>query len=554
MTKKLNAAMLFLMTLLFLPLQALAVEFEIPEVTIDADLQEDGTAIVVERHTYEFDGDFEGFLREISPKEGASIKDFTALENDNTLKVEQDGSVYKIFRSGEDESVTVEMHYQIANGMEKFEDGAEFYWPFFDDRNESDYGDMTITISPPAPAEDVVFLGYDEAYETGRLENDGTVTFQLGKVPEGRNADIRVIYEPELFPALSAQNGTIRDRAANDIERLENEAIAFAENQQTAKTIGTFALPIAGSAIAALIGAVWFRSRRQKQAAAANQDNFLVPDEVMSLPATIYFTHSPYLTPNAMAAALLDLVRKGNVRQISDKHFELLNRKTDSSHEAALIELLFDRVGDGHTFKAEGMENYTVDETNNDTYTESVAAWNKGVADEVKQHNFYNKHPKTRWTMAIAGLAFSAAAIYLGWYEVYGWMAACIVFAFTSFAFAAFYSTITPRGHEIRAQWKHLKKAMKNMDSSVWNGLSKDERIRAFIYALGVDDKEASNKASHFSRLEPRDSSDPSMLANPAFLTTIFIAANANSTAHASSTSASTGGGVGGGGGGSGAF
>ena len=554
MTKKLNAAMLFLMALLFLPLQALAVDFEIPKVTIDANLQEDGTASVVERHTYKFDGDFEGLLREISPKDGASIVNFTALENDSPLKVEQDDTVYKIFRSGEDESVTVEMRYQIVDGMEKFEDGAEFYWPFFDDRNESGYGDMTITISPPAPAEDGLFLGYDEAYQTGRLENDGTVIFHLGEVPEGQNGDIRVIYKPELFPALSAQNGTIRDRANNDIERLENEAIAFAENQQTAKTIGTFALPIAGSAIAALFGAVWFRSRRQKQAAAANQDSFFVPDEVMSLPATIYFTHSPYLTPNAMAAALLDLVRKGNVRQISDNHFELQNRKTDFSHEAALIQLLFDRVGDGQTFKAEDMETYTADETNNDSYTESVGTWNKDVAEEVKQHNFYNKHPKMRWTMAIVGLAFSAAAIYLGWYEVYAGMAASIVFAFASFGFAAFYSTITPKGHKIRAQWKQLKKAMKNMDSSMWSGLSKDEKIRAFIYALGVDDKEASSKASNFSITEPRDSSEPSMLANPAFLTTVFIAANTNSTAHASSTTASTGGGVGGGGGGSGAF
>lgn len=554
MTKKLNAVLLFLVTLLLLPLQTLAVDFEIPEVTIDAELQEDGTVTVEERHTYEFDGDFEGLLREISPKKGASIKDFTAFENDDTLKVEQDDTVYKIFRSGEDETVTVEMHYQIVNGMEKFEDGAEFYWPFFDDRNESEYGDMTITITPPAPAEDVLFLGYDEAYETGRLDNDGAVTFYLGEVPEGRNADIRVIYDPELFPALSAQNGTIRDKAAKDIERLENEAVIFAENQQTANTIGTFTLPIAGSAIAALFGTVWLRSRRQKQAAAAKQDSFSVPEELMSLPATIHFTHSPYLTPNAMAAALLDLVRKGNVLQVSDNHFELLNRKTEFSHETALLQLLFDRVGDGHTFKAEDMENYTVDETNNNTYTESVSEWNKGVADEVKQHNFYNKHPKVRWTMAMAGLAFAAAAIYLGWYEVYGWMAASIVFAFVSFGFAAFYSTITPRGHEIRAHWKQLNKAMKNMDSSMWSGLSKDEKIRAFIYALGVDDKEASNKANHFSIMEPRDSSDPSMLANPAFLTTVFIAANTNSTAHASSSTASSGGGVGGGGGGSGAF
>src|SRR5690606_17568713 len=118
--------------------QALAVEYSISEVVIDAQVNSDGTVSVVEHHIYEFEDDFNGITREIVPKEGSSIQKFSGYENGQELEVEREGDLYKVFRAGDDETVSFELRYEIQDAVDKFEDGAEFYWPFFDDRNESD--------------------------------------------------------------------------------------------------------------------------------------------------------------------------------------------------------------------------------------------------------------------------------------------------------------------------------------------------------------------------------------------------------------------------------
>ncbi|MDM5330092.1 DUF2207 domain-containing protein [Neobacillus sp. CF12] len=143
MKKWLSSIILFTLILFFLfPTLGFAVEFSITNVKIDAFLLKDGNVEVKESHTYQFDGEFNGISREIIPKESAAISQFTATENGKSLKVEQEDDLYKIHRKGEDETITVILHYTIENGLEVYQDVAQFYWPFFDDRNESSYENL----------------------------------------------------------------------------------------------------------------------------------------------------------------------------------------------------------------------------------------------------------------------------------------------------------------------------------------------------------------------------------------------------------------------------
>ena len=105
----------------------------------------------------------------------------------------------------------------------------------------------------------------------------------------------------------------------------------------------------------------------------------LVPKEKLSIPATIYYSNSGVLTPGATAAALLDLVRQGFVKQLSDKQFELIHRDVQHAHEATLIELLFDEVGDGQNFDVADLETYTENKKNHSTYSKLLSAWRTGV-------------------------------------------------------------------------------------------------------------------------------------------------------------------------------
>lgn len=553
--KKFSIITMVLLVFMLFPLQALAVDYSISEVTINAKVNEDGIVNVVENHTYEFEDDFNGITREIAPKEGTSIQNFTGYENGSELAVERDGDLYQIFRKGDDETVTIELRYEIHDAIEKFEDGAEFYWPFFDDRNESDYENMTIRVSPPAPAERTDFVGYDEAYGTGLVQNDGSVLFEMGMVPEGSNGDVRVIFDAELFPALPLQEGSAREELADEKERLENEAAAFAARQDTGRFIGTGLVPAAGALLLAMTAWAWNRSRKTRQQAKPADGAFFVPKQKMSIPATLYFTKSSILTPPVTAAALMELVRKQYVEQLSEEQFRLIDRHTEFKHEASLIELLFDKVGDGTFFETKDLEDYTKNELNHSAYNESIAAWQQGVAAEAKQHGLYGNPTGLRWTVGSIGLALIAAAIFFGITDLLPLMFFSLVIGICFIAFC-FYSPITYEGHVIRAEWKQLREAMENLEETEWHQLTQDEKMRAFAYVLGVDEKSTNPNTQRFTTAYSDSAfADFGVFYNPVLLTGIFVAANSSTSASASGTgSVSAGGGVGGGGGGSGAF
>lgn len=550
-------ALVVLVFLMLIPTQVFAVDFNITEVQIEAQLNEDGTADVTEQFIYEFEDEFNGITRSLIPKEGTSIEEFTASDSRRDLEVEVENGLYKIYRSGNDgDSIQVELNYRIVGAVEKFEDGAEFYWPFFDASNESEYGDMTITVIPPAPAAETEALGYGEAFDTASITEDGTAFFDLGNVPSEENADIRAIFEPDLFPGVTAQDGTVRDELANDREELENEAAAFARNQQLAKSVGVPAIAILGVLFIGLVLFAWLKASRRKRSVQSGTYEFSVPKDSMSIPALLHFTNPTYVAANGMSAAILDLMRKGKIRQLSEDHFALAERNTDHPHETVLIGLLFDTIGDGHEFTLEQVEIYTKNEINHENYNAATAEWNKEVRAEVLAHDFYEKHIGLRWAVGIMSAVFIGLAIVSGIYGLLPWMALSITLAMLALGFAIGYSPITQEGHRVRYEWRSMKTAMEQLPNEQWERLTMDEKQRAYAYLLGSDQKTAERKANAFTAAEPAN--DVSGFAmNPILMTAVFVSASTTTSSSASASGggiAGTGGGVGGGGGGSGAF
>ncbi len=192
---------------------------------------------------------------------------------------------------------------------------------------------------------------------------------------------------------------------------------------------------------------------------------FSVPKEKLSMPATIYYSNSGVLSSGATAAALLDLVRQGVVKQLSDKQFELIHRDVEHAHESALIELLFDEVGDGQHFDVADLETYTKNNKNHSTYSKLLSAWQTGIIGEVKKHNFIEKTPIIRWLLVGLGAAFVVGAIQFGRYELFILMSIAILLAITSWLFAIFYRSRNLEGHRIFEEWKQFRQAFDNLRS-----------------------------------------------------------------------------------------
>jgi len=125
------------------PEKAEAVNYDIEKVTIQAEIKPNGVIHVYESYTYNFSSPLNGMTRTIYLPKGSFIDNFIAVENVYQLEVEWKDHTFYIHRKGKaNEVVTINIFYIIHHGLEIYEDVVQFYWPFIDDRNESDFGDL----------------------------------------------------------------------------------------------------------------------------------------------------------------------------------------------------------------------------------------------------------------------------------------------------------------------------------------------------------------------------------------------------------------------------
>jgi uncharacterized membrane protein len=562
MLKKWFTSLLLVALLLVFPHQSLAVDFSITKVKIDTYLQNNGNVEVEETHTYEFDGEFNGITREVIPKKGASISQFTATENGKNLRIEKEDDLYKIHRKGEDETITVTLHYTIENGIEVYQDAAQFYWPFFDERNESSYENLLITIYPPAATDDVIAFGYDEAFTTETIQEDGSVFFNLGYVPSNTNADIRVAYPAGLFPnAHTTADKPMKEGILKAEQELIEQAAADAKTRETLSTISKVGLPAFTIIFLLLLLRDWMSARSRRNDLMREDTQFhSVPKLIMSLPATIFFTNSHYLQPQAMAAGLLDLVRQGYVTKLGDDTFQRVTSKSPLKHENILMEWLFDKIGSQHTFSFDDLTSYTKNKKNHTNFQLFRSQWRDAIKHEVDSYSLYENKTTYRLLIGFSSVLLLPFLFLFPIYDLLGSFLAALLLFFTVILYACVYRPKTWEGAQIAYEWKLFKARFKETPQAEWEKWSDDERMRAYIYGLGISSKEIDRKNNELIEALTSPSYDDGDTA--VFYSIIFIGPDTSSSfrsAYQSTSSSgggdsSSGGGTGGGGGGSGAF
>ncbi|WP_226668153.1 DUF2207 domain-containing protein [Metabacillus litoralis] len=567
MRKKIISSLFFLLLLLFFPYKSYAVEYNINNVSINAYLQENGNVQVYETHTYEFEGEFNGITRQLIPKKSANISQFSANENNKSLKVNKEGSVYKIYRKGADEKITITLQYMIENGVEIYQDAAQFYWPFFDDRNESSYENLIITIHPPAQTDtEVIALGYDEAFQTESIQQDDSVIFHFGYVPSESNGDIRVAYDPKLFSnAPIVSEIKIKQEILNEKQALLDQAKAKEETKITLNTISIIGLPIFATVLFLLMFNGWFKARSTSIEIKRESITFSnIPKLRMSLIATIYYTNQKHLPPQAMAAALLDLVRKGYVKQTSNSYFQLIHRKGALPHEQILIQWLFDKIGYNQQFSFEDLRSYTKNEKNHTKYISFQTKWKQAVKDEISEQSFYQNKTVFRLLVGFSSLLLLPFLFFFPIYDSIGSFFTALLLFIVTITFAIAYHPKTLEGVKLSYEWENFKEKYKTTNLSEWEKWPEEDQVIAYIYGLGINDKKIRKKnedlvmafKSHKSNSKDHHHHDSSAIffLGPHASSSFYSAdQSAGSTTH-NSSSTSSGGGTGGGGGGSGAF
>lgn len=165
MKKLLSFTFLFLLLFNFVPCFAEATSYDIDKVDINAVIMDNGDVNVIEYLTYNFSGDFNGFLRELNSNgsdgclvNSVSIIDEAGVETiaiasntgeENTYEISQNGynTNIKLYSKSANEKKTFKVNYTAKNAAKRYSNNGQLYWDFYSVENIPSVKEANLNIS-----------------------------------------------------------------------------------------------------------------------------------------------------------------------------------------------------------------------------------------------------------------------------------------------------------------------------------------------------------------------------------------------------------------------
>ncbi len=223
---------LLVMVLMLLPPYALAADYTIAAYSMDVAIEDDGSARVAERLTYEFDGSYNGILSSIDVGDVEALEGLKLYVDGGTLlrqvdqmqmepftyTAQREGDLLNIraYAPGDGGARFFEYEYTLRGLAQRYQDAARLNYKLIGIANAVTLRDATITVTfPDAPTDYFVHGAMDETH----LSLDGSVlTAGPRDVYPGEYVEIDA-----LFPADSLASAPLIDRRVIQ-ETLDTEA------------------------------------------------------------------------------------------------------------------------------------------------------------------------------------------------------------------------------------------------------------------------------------------------------------------------------------------
>lgn len=260
------------------PQSAYAKSYDMPNVTIDAQVQPNGDLQVVEQREFDFSGSFSavwwnydnlpsGATLSIEKVRMAHVDDSgTRQDSWSTLSSvpfqlswrnaggpgktaysfdEPENTVYAFFNE-DDSRVVFELTYVVENAVQAYSDVGELYWQFVGSKWEEDSSNVSLTVSLPMPAgttveagENIRAWGHGPLDATLHINTDGSVSYSVPYVSAGSYAEARILFPTEwLTDVMSDDKNAHFSTARLDTVLDEERTWSDRANAQRAITLG----------------------------------------------------------------------------------------------------------------------------------------------------------------------------------------------------------------------------------------------------------------------------------------------------------------------------
>lgn len=527
------------------PLPAHAESFTIPSVNIAAQAETDGSLNIIDQRTFSFEGSatvVKWTLNEL-PSDGLTINSVrvAAMSADgqnsgypqvlsqvpfvlswrdgggpgrDAYSYDQARNTVYVFFGATDEQRLIELDYTVANGVTAYSDIGEVSWRFIDGQWGVDSENVTLTVSLPVPSgaevvpgDNVRAWGHGPADGVVEANDDGSVVYEVPRVPSDSFAEARVIFPSDWL--VNLPSGTAQPhRTEIKLPSVLSEEEAWADQGNRGHSLSL--AYIVGCALvcaaALLIGLVAYL-RHGKERVPAFKDEYWrsVPGSGIH-PALIgRLWRWGHGSSDDFVATVMRLTNLGAVEIVraasSDGEgrggFALVRRQgaraaTDPL-DAKALEILFDLIADGgDTLAFERVAEFGKQRPRE--FNEAMDAWQKLLSDRFEEQAFIERMSRT-WQVRALILAGVAAVVALASWAASGSYAP-LAFGALAVIGLILLGNYMPRrsveGNELCAKCKALRNWLRDLealdeplasDAGTWG------ELMVYAYLFGVSDE-----------------------------------------------------------------
>lgn len=567
-----------LFTLLSVSTSFSAQTYDIPTISVDVDITEDGTIRIHETFTYRFSGSFSWAEASIPFQGFSEIEEIMVSEAGREYINENSETPGTFSVSTSDDNITIRWHYNARDTTRKFTlsytvteavsvgpDYSELFWNYLSSSRDKSTDSLYVSISLPES------VATDHMYAWSRIPEEkhsfavepGRYIITAENISRRASAGVRILFPTSLFdPSVSV---TDPDLSLTDIleeeEKREQAAEEKAERREFYSSISREATIIL-SLLSLLLFIYTYRKygKRHSVPSAADRETTVAPGRIP--PALIgKLLLNNTTTGNHLVATIFDLARRGwftiqeNEAEETkesgwfssgdDEESEFIISTSDTKpndsprpYESEVIHYVSEKIRDG-------------DDRFSKLFTEGGSAaakwfseWKSKVKKEYDSNQWIDKKSYTGVTINIIGqVLLLAGSIYLaivGSEFALIAAAAALLLAICSFAIIR----RTKDGEETYQRWKAYQEGLKNADRRIIRMGLMD---RHFIYAVAFHLSEKQISAIIESSDKPVDSMLPWIIlthnsaTNPATLAGSLTTLTASGTSSFSGVSGGSG-------------
>ena len=247
-------ALLMLALGLSAPLNAAEKNYYFPEVRIDIAVERDGSFLVDEFRTYEFEGDFSWatlWIPVSMTRQGMTyrteVEDFGVFDEDGrslpaVTAVENDRFTARWSYKARDERRTFHIRYRMRGAVTSYSDVTELYWQAIGPAFERPTARAAVTVTLPEPLprqEDLLVYGHGPLSGNSEIVDARTARFTATDIRSGQMLEVRVLWPPGLVRGVPSDRRTLasireeeRTLVTETIESLRREEEGRQRKQQ----------------------------------------------------------------------------------------------------------------------------------------------------------------------------------------------------------------------------------------------------------------------------------------------------------------------------------